>query len=242
MHVQDRHAGIHYVHAVQSADIGDGSAAAHIDLAKLSGLERHVRVIHDLADPGEIFRVGIVAAGLSSGSGVLIVDDPVSEISGVALLIGACIERVIGCRYVRGQHPGRCQGPAKRQLRELSAALQKLRHRILEETALSAGRSDGTDLFLVGQQAAGSIFRILHTQESIQRAESAYTVIMSVRADHAAVQAQIPCGACRYDLKLCGEEVILFDIVLLLQDRKDLLLDRVLLIGFLRLLVEYHRL
>ena len=81
MHVQDCHAGVHYVHAVQGADIGDGSASAHVDLAELSRLECHIRVIHDTAHPCEIFCVGVVAAGLASCPGVLVVDDPVSEIS-----------------------------------------------------------------------------------------------------------------------------------------------------------------
>ena len=49
VHVQDRHAGIHDIHAVQCTDVGDGSAPADIDPAEFCCLECHIRIIHDTA-------------------------------------------------------------------------------------------------------------------------------------------------------------------------------------------------
>ena len=104
---------------------------------------------------------------------------------------------------------------------------------------LCAGCADRSDLFLIRQQAAGGIGRLLYPEKRIQGRKCADAVVLSVGCDHAAVKAQIPCFPGRNDLKLRREEVVLFHIVLLLQDCQDILLDRILLV--LRVLFQLQR-
>ena len=65
---------------------------------------------------------------------------------------------------------------------------------------------------------------------------------MAVRGDHAAVKSEIPRRSGRNDLQFRREEIIFFDIVFLLQDRENILLDRILPVRFFCLLVKNHRL
>lgn len=45
-----------------------GPAASHVDLAQLSGLERHAGVIHDAADARHVLGVRIVGAALAAAA------------------------------------------------------------------------------------------------------------------------------------------------------------------------------
>ena len=111
--------------------------------------------------------------------------------------------------------------------------------------ALRAGCSDRSDLFLVGQQAAGCVFRVLHLQKGIERGKCADSVVLAISGNHAAVKAQVTRRAGRDNLQLRGEEVILFHIILLLQDRERVLKNRILLrvtvIALLRILLQLQR-
>ena len=60
MHGQDGNAGVDDVHTVLGHDVGDGAAAACIDATELAGLEVHARLVHDVADEGNVLGVGVV--------------------------------------------------------------------------------------------------------------------------------------------------------------------------------------
>ena len=64
VHGQHRHAAVDHVHAVLGADIGDGTAAAHVHRAQLSGLPGDLRLVADAAHLGDKLGVAVVGAGL----------------------------------------------------------------------------------------------------------------------------------------------------------------------------------
>ena len=96
MHIVQRHAAVDDLHAIVGQDIGDGSASALIDLAQLAGLIAYVFLFHDRAQLRDIFRVGVVAAALSAGAGVLVEDDAPAEVRAVVRLHHAGIIRIEG--------------------------------------------------------------------------------------------------------------------------------------------------
>ena len=228
MHVQDGYAAVHDVHAVEGGDVGDGSAAAGIDLAQLSGLEDNAAVIHDAADPAEVLGVGIVGAGFSAGAGELVEDQAVAQECGVLLLKDAGVERIEARADIRGKHAAGAQAAAQCKLAVLAGAVHQLRRCVLEESGLHAGRADAADLFLVDKQAAGGVLGRAGLQDGFQGGEGADAVIMSVGSDHAAVKAAVAGGPGGNDLELGGEEIILIDAVGILQQAEEILPDGIL--------------
>ena len=71
MHAQHGYAAVHDFTSPVGHDIGDGTAAALVYLAELAGLPGDVGIVENLADLRYEFGVGIVAAGLTPGTGVL---------------------------------------------------------------------------------------------------------------------------------------------------------------------------
>lgn len=67
MHAENRYAAVDYFHFIKSSNISDGSAAAHIYLAKLCSLEKYIVIVENLADSCHILSVSIIGTGFSCG-------------------------------------------------------------------------------------------------------------------------------------------------------------------------------
>ena len=78
---------------------------------------------------------------------------------------------------------------------------------------LHTGCADASDLLFVYEQAAGGLLRCFYFEHCNKRGVCAYTVILAVCKDHAGIHTKLACFSGRYDLKLCGEEIIFFDAV-----------------------------
>ena len=83
MHGQHCNAAVDNFHAVISADVSDGAAAALIDFAEFGSLEVDVCVIHQPAELAHVFGVGVVGTALAAGTGVLIDANAPAEVCGI---------------------------------------------------------------------------------------------------------------------------------------------------------------
>ncbi len=92
---------------------------------------------------------------------------------------------------------------------------------------MHAGSTDAADLFLVGENAAGRAFRILHFQNCPQARICADTVIMSIPENHRTIKSVISCFASRNDFNLSRDKIIFLDVIFLFQKVQQILLDRI---------------
>lgn len=68
VHTENRNTAVDYFHTIKSCDKSDGSAAADIDLTKLSCLEMNFMIVKDSADSCNILSIGIIGSGFSTGT------------------------------------------------------------------------------------------------------------------------------------------------------------------------------
>ena len=66
VHAQDGHTAVDHFHAVLGQYVGNGTAAACVDLTHLRHLEAHMIVIEYPAQLCDILRVGVIGAALSA--------------------------------------------------------------------------------------------------------------------------------------------------------------------------------
>lgn len=85
VHGENGYAAVDDFHAVQSADIGDGAAAALIYLAQLGGLIVDIVPVKKIPQTADVFGVGIVAAALAPGAGIFVEAYPTAQEGGVLL-------------------------------------------------------------------------------------------------------------------------------------------------------------
>ena len=161
MHIQDRHAGIDHLHAVQRQDISDGSAAADIYFTQLCGLPSNSRIVQDPAQIAQVFCIGIVGAGFSAGSCKLVEYHTFAEECRVFLLKCGSVQRIVTGAYVGRKHSGIAQAAAQLQLGILPGQVHQLCQHVLKELGLHSGSADASDLFLVHQQADAGMCRSL---------------------------------------------------------------------------------
>ena len=109
MHGKNCNTAVDYVHAVQSKNVSNCSAAAAIDLAKLSGLECNAGLLHDRTDMCNIFCVCIIGAGFSAGTCKFIEHHAASEERCVFLFKSRRIRGIKCCAYIRRKHIRGCQ-------------------------------------------------------------------------------------------------------------------------------------
>ena len=232
MHGQHRDTRVDHVHAVLGAHVGDGAAAAHVHLAQLRGLEVHARAVHDAADLGHVLGVGIVAAALAAPAGELVEADAVAEQRRVLLLKHAREVGVEARAHVGGEHAAVAQRPAQRQGALLARRRHQLRDGILEIVGRHAGRAHAADLLLVGEDGAQGVLRhALVVRQRAQGGIGADPVVVAVAQDHAPVEAQIPRLSGGDDLQFGGEQILLLQVVLILEELQHSLLHRLLLLA-----------
>ena len=141
MHGEDRHAAVDDVHAVEGADVGDGSAAAHVNLAQLGSLPGDVALFHDAAQAGDEFGVGIVGAGLAPAAGKLVVAHAAAEEGGVLLFKGRGVERIKARAHVAAEHAAGSQRAAQVQFGiNGGGQVEQLSHGILEVLGNMGGK------------------------------------------------------------------------------------------------------
>lgn len=107
------YAAVDDVTAPVGHDVGDGTAAALVDLAQFPDLPGNFFFVEDAADLGHEFGVGIVAAGLAAGAGVFAQADTVAELGRILFFIGVGKDRVKGGADVGRQDFAVAQGPAQ---------------------------------------------------------------------------------------------------------------------------------
>ena len=98
---------------------------------------------------------------------------------------------------------------------------------MLKVMALHAGNADGTDFFIVSQNANSSLGRGINGEQSLQLGVSTHAVVMAVSADQAAVKANLTAAAGRDDNQFCGLEVGLDQAVLFVQPLHDVQLYQI---------------
>ena len=104
VHGEHRHAAVDDLHAVLGQDVGDGSAAARVDLPQLAGLEAHVALVHHTADVGHVLGVGVVGTRLATGARELVKGQAVAQQGRVLLLEDGREGGVEGRGHIRGKH------------------------------------------------------------------------------------------------------------------------------------------
>ena len=228
MHGDDSHAGVDDVHAVLGEDVGDGAAAARADAAELAGLVVHARLVHDVADLGEVLGVGVVGSALAAGARVLVEAQTVAHDGGVLLLEAVGVEMVETGRDVGAEHAGVGEGAAQGERGVLAGECHDLGDGVLEEAAGHAGGTHGADLLLIDEQGHARGLDLGRVELGAQGRIGADAVVLAVTQDHGAVEAHVAGGAGGYDLDFGGEEVLLLDVVLLLDEVEEHLLDGLL--------------
>ena len=223
MHAENRYAAVDYFHFIKSSNISDGSAAAHIYLAKLCSLEKYIVIVENLADSCHILSVSIIGTGFSAGSSKLVQHNTSSKICRILFLKSFCKCRIISSTYIRGEHAGILQRLSQSQVRILSQCIQNICYAVLKETGLHTGSSYASDLFLINQQTAACTLWSFHLKKSQKGSVCANSVILSVTSNHAAVKSAVTGLASRHNFKLCGKEIFLFHTIFLIQDAKNIL-------------------
>ena len=112
---------------------------------------------------------------------------------------------------------------------------------IFKETWLHSRRTDASDLLLIYKQTAACVILCINCKLCFQRCIRTYTVILSISHDHTSVQTAVSCLCCRHDLKLGRKEIILFNIILLFKDCKDICFYSILFFLFRILFLRYER-
>ena len=106
-----------------------------------------------------------------------------------------------------------CQARAKVRSLRLAQAL----HKVLERLTLHAGHALGADLFLVGKDADSRLGGMLHVEDGGKLGIGADAVVVAVAADEAAVKSEVAHIEAGDDLQLRGEEILLGNAVLLVE-------------------------
>ena len=176
------------------------------------------------------------SAALAPGTGVLADGNTVVEQGVVALVADLGEVGVEGVGHVGGQAEG--VGEAVGKLHALGIA--QAAHEVLEELALHAGNAHGADLFLVGQDAHGSLGGILNGKQGVQLCVSAYPVVVAVGAQQAAVQTHLPAAAGGDNGQFGRQKVGLDQAVLLVEQLHDVQLHQVGAFAFQRLGAQQH--
>ena len=225
MHGNDRDTQIHGFNIVLGNILGHGSAAAQIGSAHVAGLPDDPGLGHDLPHPGDVLGRGIVGGGFSAVSGVLghghaAVDHgdipPLIHIGEVGVEAGSHIGgQTLGVGLDRGEVAA--QGG------------RDLCDQVCHQVALHTGVAVRSDLLLVGQDHHGGVSRGIRIEQGGQAGVSAHPVVVAIGADEGAVKAHIPCLLGRNGRQVSGEEVLLGDAVLLMENGQDVQLDGILL-------------
>ena len=100
MHTENRNTAVNYFHTIKSCDKSDGSAAANVNLTKLSSLEANLMVVKNSADSCNILSIGIIGSGFSTGTCKLVENNTSSKISRVLFLKSFCKCRIIAGTYI----------------------------------------------------------------------------------------------------------------------------------------------
>ena len=217
MHGQHRDAGIDGLDVAVCHVTGDRAAAALVDLAELAGLPDDVVLRKDAAHIAHDLSGCVGAAGLAARAGILEDAGAVVDLRVVRRVAGLGIQRVKRVADVCGQAERMLEAAALACARRLAQVL----HEHLEILALHAGDADGADLLLVGQHAHGRLDRGAEVQQRLEGGIGAYAVVMAVGGDEAAVEANLTRRACGDHGQLGGEEVLLRQAVLLVQEHED---------------------
>ena len=101
-----------------------------------------------------VFGIGIVGAGLSSGAGKFVEYHALSQECRILLFKAGCVSGIKARTDIGGKHAGMCQTSSDIQFAVFSGEVHELCHAVFKETGLHTGCADGTDFFLVHQDAA----------------------------------------------------------------------------------------
>lgn len=121
---------------------------------------------------------------------------------------------------------GECTAQGQRAI--LAGERHDLGDGVLEEAARHAGGTHGTDLLLVDDECDARALHVGDVDLGEHGRIGADTVVVAVAQNHGAVEAHVAGRAGGHDLDLGGEEVLLLDVVLLLEDIQEHLLDGLL--------------
>ena len=213
MHAQNRYAGIDGIDVAVRHVLGDGSAAALVDLAHLGHLPDHLLSFKEAAEIADDFRRSVAGGGLASCSGVLADRKTVVELGLAALLRDFRIQRVKGGRDIGREAETVLQAAAQRDVLCLAEVL----HEAVKGRALHAAHALGPDLFLVGKNADAGPPRRLEVKHGLQLRPGADPVVVAVSADHGAVQTNLTDVEGGNGCQLRREEIFLRDSVCIVQ-------------------------
>ena len=121
---------------------------------------------------------------------------------------------------------GECAAQGQRAI--LAGERHDLGDGVLEEAARHAGGTHGTDLLLVDDECDARALHVGDVDLGEHGRIGADTVVVAIAQNHGAVEAHVAGRAGGHDLDLGGEEVLLLDVVLLLEDVQEHLLDGLL--------------
>lgn len=117
-----------------------------------------------------------------------------------------------------------CEVHVLRQARNSSPFHPEALPHCSQKSGLHTGGTNASDLFLIYKETASGTFRCLfHLQHCRKRSIGAYTVILSICRDHAAVKSTVSGFSCRNDLQLCGKKIFLFNTIFFIQDIQNVL-------------------
>ena len=222
VHAQHGNAGIHGDDVAVGHDGSHGAAAALIDLAQLAHLPDDTGAVQDGADVGHGLGGGIGAAALALGAGVLEDGDTLVH-EGVVPSVGGLGEVGIkGIAHVGAQAEAVLEAAVEAGL----GAVAQIVDEGLEGERMHAADAHGADLLLVRQQADGGVLRGVQGQQGHDLVVDADTVVMAVGGQHAPVETHLAALHGGDDGKLGGEEVLLDDAVLLVQQLHDVQLHK----------------
>ena len=210
------YAAVDDVTAPVGHDVGDGTAAALVDLAKFPDLPGNFFFVEDAADLGHEFGVGIVAAGLAAGAGVFAQADTVAELGRILFFIGVGKDRVKGGADVGRQDFAVAQGPAQPDFLVMALEGQEFGDEVREVRRLDARVADGTDFFFIGKEGDLCLFPRYGIEDGGQVGIRADAVIMAVGHDHRPVQADVAALDGRDDFQFSTGEIFFFNTVFFL--------------------------
>ena len=121
---------------------------------------------------------------------------------------------------------GECTAQGQRAI--LAGERHDLGDGVLEEAARHAGGTHGADLLLVDDECDTRALHVGDVDLGEHGGIGADAVVVAIAQNHGAVEAHVTGRAGGHDLDLGGEEVLLLDVVLLLEDVKEHLLDGLL--------------
>ena len=203
--------------------MGNGSAAAQIDLAHLAGLPANIVLCKDLTDRTQILCVGIVTAFLAVRAHIFHQCGTAAD--------GGCIPGVKGIgksgiqthHHVSREHSGMGEGPPQAQIAASAQTVQQLRHSIFHKIGLHTGSTHTADLLLIHKEGSRRVKGFFRFQKRLQGGIHANPVIMSISADKASVEAHIPGASGRDNFQLCSSKIIGLNAVFFCQNCEDVL-------------------